>query len=315
MAVACLKMSIVVIIPYYNESDTIIETLDSIAFQTRIPDSIIMVNSGCTDKTSEIIDNWIRKNREVNIKNLFSGKMSPSSSINLGIKSSVEDVIAYVDCGLKIPSNWIETSFKRLIEENADMVSLKIHTSGNSVVDKSFIAQTYGYKNETLCLPGSLIKRDVHKIVGLFKEKMRASYDVDFIDKFNSNNLNRSINSQATLRYYDTNYSDSLMNGARKVYSYSQNAWNTNGDKKPMIYLFIIGLSLITYIINLKVFIYLASLYLISRTILIPIYKSKKSIDLVISFNVIFLIIAGIIIDLSRTLGYIKSFILFSKQS
>ena len=315
MAVACLKMSIVVIVPYYNESDTIIETLDSIAFQTRIPDSIIMVNSGCTDKTSEIIDNWIRKNREVNIKNLFSGKMSPSSSINLGIKSSVEDVIAYVDCGLKIPSNWIETSFKRLIEENADMVSLKIHTSGNSVVDKSFIAQTYGYKNETLCLPGSLIKRDVHKIVGLFKEKMRASYDVDFIDKFNSNSLNRSINSQATLRYYDTNYSDSLMNGAIKVYSYSQNAWNTNGDKKPMIYLFIIGLSLITYIINLKAFIYLASLYLISRTILIPIYKSKKSIDLVISFNVIFLIITGIVIDLSRTLGYIKSFILFSKQS
>ena len=102
-------MSIVVIIPYYNESETIVETLDSIALQTKSPDSIILVNSGCTDKTSEIIDNWVIKNQRVNIKNLFSGKMSPSSSINLGIKSSVEDVIAYVDCGLKIPSDWIET--------------------------------------------------------------------------------------------------------------------------------------------------------------------------------------------------------------
>ena len=313
MAVACLKMSIVVIIPYYNESETIVETLDSIALQTKSPDSIILVNSGCTDKTSEIIDNWVIKNQRVNIKNLFSGKMSPSSSINLGIKSSVEDVIAYVDCGLKIPSDWIETSFKRLLEENADMVSSKIHTSGNSIVDKSFIAQTYGYENDTICLPGSLIKRDVYKIVGFFKEKMRASYDIDFIDKFNTNNLKRSINSKVTLRYYDTNYSDSLINGARKVYSYSLNAWNAHGDNKPMIYLFIIALSLITFIINLKVFIYLALLYLISRTVLIPLYKSKKSIDLVISFNVIFLIITGIIIDLSRTLGYIKSFVLFSK--
>ena len=199
------------------------------------------------------------------------------------------------------------------MEENADMVSSKIHTSGNSIVDKSFIAQTYGYENDTICLPGSLIKRDVYKIVGFFKEKMRASYDIDFIDKFNTNNLKRSINSKVTLRYYDTNYSDSLINGARKVYSYSLNAWNAHGDNKPMIYLFIIALSLITFIINLKVFIYLALLYLISRTILIPLYKSKKSIDLVISFNVIFLIITGIIIDLSRTLGYIKSFVLFSK--
>ena len=33
--------------------------------------------------------------------------MSPSSSINLGIKSSEEKIIAYVDCGLDIPSNWL----------------------------------------------------------------------------------------------------------------------------------------------------------------------------------------------------------------
>ena len=52
MAVACLNMSIVVIVPYYNESKSIERTLDSIDSQTMKPDSVILVNSGSTDKTS-----------------------------------------------------------------------------------------------------------------------------------------------------------------------------------------------------------------------------------------------------------------------
>ena len=113
MAVACPNMSIVVIVPYYNESKIIEKTLDSINSQTIKPDSVILVDSGSTDKTSEIINEWINKNNKKIFKNIYSGKMSPSSSINLGIKSSEDKIIAYVDCGLNIHFNYI--CFKRIL--------------------------------------------------------------------------------------------------------------------------------------------------------------------------------------------------------
>ena len=129
MAVACPIMSIVVIVPYYNESKIIEKTLDSINSQTIKPDSVILVDSGSTDKTSEIINEWINKNNITSFKNIHSGKMSPSSSINLGIKSSDEKIIAYVDCGLDIPSNWLESSLNQMNQYNSDMVSTRIFTA------------------------------------------------------------------------------------------------------------------------------------------------------------------------------------------
>ena len=309
MAVACPNMSIVVIVPYYNESKIIEKTLDSINSQTIKPDSVILVDSGSTDKTSEIINEWINKNNKKIFKNIYSGKMSPSSSINLGIKSSEEKIIAYVDCGLNIPLNWLESSLNQMNQYNSDMVSIRIFTAGKTIIDKSFIAQTYGFKNNQICLPGSLIKRSVFDLIGLFLDKVRASYDTDFVKKFHQYNLKRSINDKIILKYLDINYTNSLSNGAKKVYSYSLDAWNATGDNKPIIYILLVVLFLISFFLSAQIFLILIISYLISRTILIPIYKSKKSLSLIVSHNILYLCIAGMIIDISRISGYIKSLI------
>ena len=277
MAVACPNMSIVVIVPYHNESKSIEKTLDSIDSQTMKPDSVILVDSGSTDKTPQIINEWINKNNTKLFKNIHSGDMSPSSSINLGIKSSEEKIIAYVDCGLDIPSNWLMSSIAQMKKDNSDMVSIRIFTDGKNIIDKSFIAQTYGFKNNQICLPGSLIKRNVFDLIGLFLNKVRASYDTDFIKKFHLHNLKRSINDKVVLKYFGINYTNSLSNGAKKVYSYSLDAWNATGDMKPIIYIVFTIVSLITFFLQPKIFFILMVSYLISRTILIPIYKSKKS--------------------------------------
>ena len=49
MAVACPNMSVVVIVPYYNESKIIKKTLDSINYQITKPNSVMLVDSGSTD--------------------------------------------------------------------------------------------------------------------------------------------------------------------------------------------------------------------------------------------------------------------------
>tara|TARA_B100000401_G_scaffold176511_1_gene118565 strand:+ start:3819 stop:4751 length:933 start_codon:yes stop_codon:yes gene_type:complete len=307
MAVACLNMSVVVIIPYYNESDVIKRTLDLISNQTIKPKSIIFVDSGSTDDTSNKINQWIKNNDSKNIKNIYSGRMSPSSSLNSGIKLSKEDIIGYVDCGLDIPTYWIESSLNLLNEENSDMVSSKIYTSGKNIIDKIFIAQTYGYENNRICLPGSLIKRSVFENIGLFLENVRASYDIDFIKKFYSNNLKRSINEKVVLKYIGFNYTNSLFNGAKKVYSYSQDGWNVKNDYKPLIYILAIITIILSFLFNFKIFLLLLITYFFMRTLFIPFYKSRNSIKLIKSLNVIYLPIVGFIIDVSRIFAYLKS--------
>ncbi len=106
-------MKITVLIPYYDESSTIISTLDNLKKQTLEPDKVILIDSGSNDSTSSLINRWIEKNNKTDsFSNIFSGKMSPSSSINLGLTHAQNKLIAYVDCGLEIPLNWARRCFQ-----------------------------------------------------------------------------------------------------------------------------------------------------------------------------------------------------------
>jgi len=302
-------MSVVVTVPYYNESEGILETLKDINNQEFEADKVIFVDSGSTDKTSDIINDWIKTNDKKNFLNVYSGKMSPSSSINHAIKISNEDIVAYIDCGLSIPSNWLSTSIELLKANDADMISTRIYTAGINKVDRVFVSQTYGYKNLTICFPGSIVKRSVFDKVGTLMSDARASYDTDFIQKFYSKDLKRQINTKVHIKYQDINYTDTFINGFKKVYSYSLNAWNAVGDIKPSLYT-ITSFIILYLLINSHYALlgYFLAMYVMTRTIIIPLMKSTKSISLILSSSIIYILFAGFTIDMSRMFGYISSF-------
>ena len=52
------KLSICAIIPTYNRSDLIGETLDSVLGQTRRADEIIVVDDGSTDNTADVVGEY-----------------------------------------------------------------------------------------------------------------------------------------------------------------------------------------------------------------------------------------------------------------
>jgi glycosyltransferase involved in cell wall biosynthesis len=56
MAIQPLRISIV--IPVYNEQDTIAACLDSVLAQRSAVDEIVVVNNRSTDRTSEILDRY-----------------------------------------------------------------------------------------------------------------------------------------------------------------------------------------------------------------------------------------------------------------
>ena len=300
-------MNISVIIPYFNESSTIIQTLNELKDQSLKPKEVILVDSGSNDSTSQIINQWIVDNNlKEKYKNIYSGKMSPSSSINLGLNNIKSEIIAYIDCGLAIPSDWLKKNLSLMIENSSDIVSMRIHTVGTNIIDKSFIAQTYGYMQSTICLPGSLIKRSVFEKIGKFLENVRSGYDVDFVNRINSNNIKRTINYDLqSLSYRDINYTDNLIHGFKKVFSYSLAGWKTVGDKKPIFYFSFIFLLFLSFLYGTTyLFLYL---YLIVRGYIVPYIKSHKNYLFTIPSFIIFLPISCLVIDVARISGYLFS--------
>ncbi len=298
-------MSISVIIPYYNESETILLTLRSLACQSYEPDEVLLIDSGSTDKTSQVIDEWIKENKMKRYQNIYCGMMSPSSSVNKGIKSSKNKYIAYIDCGLEIPEDWLLSNYNLIKENRGEIVSVVIYTIGKNIIDQSFISQTYGYEGKTICLPGSLINKDLFDRTGYLMDSVRAGYDVAFANQLKKLNIKRLINQNIVLKYYNYNYCQSFVSGFKKVYMYSLSGWKTKGDVKPIIYISIFSLSIVSIYIE---YYSLLIPYILLRGFLIPFYKSNFKLIMLVPHRIIFNCITGIIIDISRLSAYMNIF-------
>lgn len=84
MALACNIVTIVV--PVFNRSNLVVETLDSIACQTALP-SLIIVDNNSTDNTMSVITEWAQENRKKNfpIKILSEPNQGAAQARNRGL--------------------------------------------------------------------------------------------------------------------------------------------------------------------------------------------------------------------------------------
>ncbi len=300
-------MRISVILPFYNESSTIQKTIECLKDQTRLPDEVLFIDSGSNDDTSCIIQDNINTIQEFSLRIIYSGKMSPSSSINLGIKSAKHTMIMYLDCGLYIPKNWIESQITKYKDTTSDIISGKIYTKGTNNIDKSFIAHTYGYMNSSPCLTGSLFDKNIIDKTGDFIENIRAGYDTHFIKKIKSNKLSREINN-ISLEYYGTNYADNFLRGFKKVVLYSKSSIHVESDNKPIYYLVFASLGILSIIIDM--FYSFILLYVFIRGFFVPMYKSNTACLLKEIKLILILPLTAIVYDMARMRGYLESYIL-----
>ncbi|MDA7841207.1 glycosyltransferase [Gammaproteobacteria bacterium] len=306
-------MKISVILPFYNEEKTIKLTIECLRNQSLIANEIIFVDSGSDDNTTKIINEAAIKHPSLNITILFSGKMSPSSSVNLGIKKSINNMIIYMDCGLDIPSNWLESQAASYDRKKIDIISGRIYTEGANVVDKCFIAHTYGFKNKCICLTGSLMNKLIFEDIGYFIENCRAGYDVDFINKVKQNSLTRSINKDVCLRYFGINFAANISDGYNKIKLYSKSGWSAYGDRKPYLYFLMLIISLL--VISFSQLIYIMTLiisYIVIRGYIIPFYKSKAILDIKSGKFFGMLPVTALLFDIARINGYAEG--LFKKN-
>ncbi len=296
------EYAISVIIPYHNEQKTIEKTLELIKSQSYQPKEVLLINSSSTDTTSNLIDKWIVKNKCKNkYKNIFKNTKYPSTSKNLGIKLSKTEWIAFMDCDLRFKNNWLQNQVKFIKKNNLKFVLGTCYLKGSGLVDSCCVAQTWGYKTKVSVIPSSVINKKIFKKTGLFYP-FRAGYDRLWIRNLKKIYKNK-VKSDYTIEYSKFNHTNDLFVFFKKIYTYSLSSNQMNLNNKNY-YFFLILIGILFLNLSTKLFFMFFIIYLISRSYVFPIYKSKSfKIFKDYLFSILILPIVGTGIDLMRILS------------
>ena len=183
-----------VIIPMYNAQESIIRCLESVIKQTYNGDmEIIVINDGSTDKSPEIVEDFIKKHPDFKIQVINQENGGVSKARNAGLKIIKGDYIAFLDSDdawfldklthqIRILENNLNidllgTAFKGVYFSNipeGELVNVKF---------KKLIFKNY-FQPSTV-----IIKKHVIDRIGLFDESQKYAEEGNFFlriaQKFN----------------------------------------------------------------------------------------------------------------------------------
>ena len=176
-------MKISVIVPMYNSSKTIINTLNSIKEQTYRDFEIIVIDDGSNDDSSTLVEDFILSNDELPMTLLKKANGGVSSARNMGIKAAQGDYIALLDSDdrwlpeklnkqVKILNSNPEISFIGTLHNN-----LKLgfpYSVNGDLIKVSFRQLLIKMAPSTIT---SLFKKDLINAVGGYDENQKYAED------------------------------------------------------------------------------------------------------------------------------------------
>ena len=301
------KISLV--IPFYNEKNRIIETIKLIKSQVIEPDEIIFVNSFSKDnselKLRLFLKNYRYKKNKIKIFN--NKKNTPSESKNMGIIQSNYENICFMDVGLDVDNFWIKNIKKLILSKKYSYVQGKYYFKPNSILDKMFLSQTFGINTYGNCIPSSCFKKKIFNKIGFF-DNFRSGYDRVWLKKLKLSKISFQNNYNSPINYLKNNSGKNIFQIFKKIFYYSHTTIGLKQYNLGKQYL----------ILSIFLFLMLISGYHLEMIILYFIYRgiyfsfkknfkdTKKKFDLSLIF---FGPIMGIIIDISRLLGFIFGYV------
>lgn len=101
--------SVAIIIPAYNEEETIVRCLESCIDQTSKADEIIVVNNNSVDETVKLVKKFQKDHPDQNIL-LFNEKTQGiTPTRNRGFEEAKSEILGRIDADSTISNNWVET--------------------------------------------------------------------------------------------------------------------------------------------------------------------------------------------------------------
>ena len=177
-----------VIIPAYNSSKYIAETIKSVLSQTFKNFELIIVDDGSTDDQQEIIQKYCES--EIRIRSIYQENQGVSFARNAGFNHSKGKFIAFLDAD----DIWLEDNLQLKLDKFEQDDFALVHSDSYLIDENSKLLNGMMTGNEGMLLheilkwkeaqvPGPssiLVKREVIGTVGLFDTNLSTSADHDF---------------------------------------------------------------------------------------------------------------------------------------
>ncbi|MEY4400678.1 MAG: hypothetical protein RL072_543 [Actinomycetota bacterium] len=298
--------------PYYNERDNLPYLLQQLAEQTLPPHEVILVNSGGSDGSSEVIDEWIRTRRPIiRFQNLHASTTTPGGSKSAGVRTSQGNLLAFMDCGLTFPKDWLERQVTVLLNDDVDWVSGVCLTKGTTLVDKAAIAHTYGYMSARPVIPGSVVRRRVFDRIGPFKD-LRAGYDAEWARASARAGLKRDINHDVVIEYRGVNFAENLGGVFLKSLRYARPSVGRDDTIVPYVYVLATLFGFVTFVaviagaLPLSVLPVSFSLYLLARLAIAAKKSNGFTFFLRSPLRLFPLLFVGLVMDLGKICGFVS---------
>jgi len=113
-------MKVSVVCTVLNEEKSIIALLDSLGKQKTKADEIIIVDGGSTDRTIEIVQHYLKRDRTIK---MLVEKCSRAKGRNLGIDIARNQIIAIIDAGCIADTEWLRKITQPFTDKDIDVVA------------------------------------------------------------------------------------------------------------------------------------------------------------------------------------------------
>jgi glycosyltransferase involved in cell wall biosynthesis len=265
-----------IIIPILNEAKTLPSLLNALIKQSQTPNEVIFVDSGSSDSSKELIDQFSKDLQILGGSTLWLENLKgmPGGNRNLGAQTAKNDWVIFLDAGITPTSNWIESLVSKAETTQSKAIFAKCLFKNDQAFQKSVCATSYGCTTLPI-LPASLFHKSIFSDIGWFNGNIRAGEDRLWLPKLDKLLGGRAL-TDGTVCVYDHFPSNSI-SVAKKWWVYQQHVIDAGVFNFKAWVLLVFGLTALTsYFVEPKVTAILLVIYIVLRGILDPIRRSKS---------------------------------------
>lgn len=323
------SQKISIIIPCLNGSEYVEELYSSLSNQTYKNFKVIFINSitESSSKTTEIIKRFSNIDTEI----ISTEPLAPGDARNLGISLAETELIGFLDMRTIPKQDWLQKSLDLLNKKQLKLIMGSFICRSQTKFQKFVQAATFGYMPAS-SLPGSILKKNTFEEIGGFVPKARAGEDQEWLTRAKQIITKVGILNQPTLEYIGL--PESSVELFKKWFFYSlENASIEVAQSQKTAYFFLLSLLSIYFFfnwnyiftndqwdqspyfiphINKIIWSFFFLVYVLLRGIIIPYQKGVK-LSFIFPFNWFGLMIACIIIDVSKIPGRVLGYVYFLK--